>query len=370
VRALLRILLVILGLGFGLGATSTPSLAGSPSAHATVADPWSLDGTDRPEVPADWGTVTGDYVRIHHHPDDHGVAMLLARHAATSVPAFADRLDVPSGGVMDVYLAHTDAQFAAMQPGASPDWADGTAWPLRGLIFLRTPTIRRGASEALETVLDHEVVHVLMGRAFKGRPVPRWLQEGVAQVYARQYSSATTDALAAGLLGHGLMPMEDLATGFPADPVRARLAYAQSADLVAWLQNTYGPATIPTLVRSLAHGDGFGAAVHQSTGQYVDQVDRAWRGRLASSGLWLRPLTSQTTLLAVGAVVLVIGGLGVRRRTRVRLDRMDAEERSRDAVARAMGMAEEPGPWQHPVPPVTDGYRWPPEPRGPSDWVH
>lgn len=342
-RALLPALLAL------LLSLLAPAWGGSPSMRAATVDVAALAAEPLPALPADFRTIEGVYARVHHHPEDRGVALLLARHAGRSVPDFADRLQAPVGGELDIVLAHTQEQFETLQPGAPPHWADGTAWPHRGLIYLRSPDLRPGTDEPLTTVLDHEIVHVLLGRAFGGKPVPRWLQEGVAQVYARQYTAATTDTLASGLLGRDLMTLQDLATGFPADPLRARLAYAQSADLVAWLQNEHGPETIPVLAREIAQGRGFGAAVRQATGQSVDEIDQAWRSRLTSSGLWLKPLVSDTMMFSVGAVVLVIGGAGVLRRRKRRLDELEAEERAREAVARSMGLSPEGLPWDHPL---------------------
>ncbi|RME25446.1 MAG: hypothetical protein D6798_08920 [Deltaproteobacteria bacterium] len=309
-----------------------------------------------PALPDDFQTVEGVWLRVHHAPGDRAVALLLARHGARSVPDFAERLSVPAGGPIDVVLAHTQQQFDSLQPGAPPDWADGTAWPRQGLIFLRSPGIRPGTEEPLTTVLDHEIVHVLLGRVFRGEPVPRWLQEGIAQVYARQYTQATTDTLASGLLGRDLMRMEDLATGFPSDPLRARLAYAQSADLVAWLQNEYGPDTVPSIARALARGEGFGAAVRSATGESVDAIDAAWRARLTGSGLWLKPLVSDTVLFTIGAMVLVVGGVGVMRRRR------------RTLARHGTGAPPVPiGPWNHPTA-DRDGYLEPPA--HPTPLVH
>lgn len=359
-RSLLLTLALALGSSSSLAQDELERPAG-PSMSEEKVDPWALQGQDRPPLPEGWQTMEGAYLRLHHDPADRGVALLLARHAARSLPDFADRLGVPTGGVIDVYLARTQDQFEELQPGAPPHWADGTAWPLRGLIFLRSPELRPGTDEPLTTVLDHELVHVLMGRAFQGRPVPRWLQEGVAQVYARQYTAATTETLAAGLLGRDLMTLEDLATGFPADPARARLAYAQSADLVAWMQNEHGPQAIPTLVRELAQGAGFGAAVKAATGQRLSQVDADWRGRLQQSGLWFTPLVSDTMMFSAAAVLLLVGGVGVRRRSRRKLEAMEAEERVRDELAAALGPAPEPEWWAHPQPPRADEGR---------TWVH
>ena len=60
----------------------------------------------------------------------------------------AKRLGVPMGRPVDVYLAPDEATFRSLQPGTIPDWADGTAWPTRGLVYLRSPRIRAGTASS------------------------------------------------------------------------------------------------------------------------------------------------------------------------------------------------------------------------------
>lgn len=351
--AWLRLLLVAL----------LPALAPAAWASAGMREPRDGDRLlveAQPSLPAGFLRVEGTWARVHHHPDDAALALDLARHAAESVPSFAQRLGVSPGGPIEIVLAHTQAQFRELQPGAIPDWADGTAWPAQGLVFLRASRIRVGTDEPLSVVLDHELIHVLLGRAFGDQPVPRWLQEGLAQVWARQYTAQTTQALAQGLLGRDLVPLGDLAYGFPADPVRARLAYAQSADFVAWLQNEHGPQTIPVVVEQLRRGASFGAAMVEATGLSVAELDRRWRGRLEGSGLWLTPMLGESMFLGLGSFVLLFGGGFVLRDRRRRLRRMAEREAAEEALAAAL--SSEPGPeaWDfpHPQPPSAERRPW------------
>jgi len=225
----------------------------------------------------------------------------------------------------------------------------------------------------MDQVLDHEIVHVLLGRAFGPRPVPHWLQEGMAQLLAREYTEATTNALARGLLGDSLISLDGLSAGFPADPVRAQLAYAQSADLVAYIRNRWGQEAIQTLVHELAGGHSFHAAIHTATGQTVEQVDAAWRGHLDQSYLWLRPLVSETALFGLAAVIFVGGGVLALRRRRRRLKAWADEEAEMDAFAseleRRLQEAPRAGqPTAHAGSPGST-WVWPPPP-GSADQVH
>src|SRR6185436_554557 len=244
--------------------------AAIPTMSQDRSEPVEVDRAFVPEVPADW----------------------IARTAP--------------GGIVDVYLAPDEATFRSLQPGTIPDWADGTAWPTRGLVYLRSPRIRAGTASDLTQVFDHEMVHVLLGRAFAPKPVPQWLQEGVAQFVAGEYTTRHLQAIRTGMLGGKLLSLPELTGPFPADPVRASLAYAQSADLVAYIVGHYGEDALGTLVQEMSHGTSFGRALRLATGIGPTELDQAWRERLGQSPLWVRAVASDTMLMTAGAVFLLL----------------------------------------------------------------
>ena len=349
--------LLALWLAFS-SAASAASPDGRPGFSAmvevTVADALLAP----PTVPDHWVRESGPYADLVGDERDRAVLRRLSRHLEGSLPRLAGKLGVPAVAGLHVYLAPDAASFESLQPGAPPDWADGTAWPQRGLIFLRAPRLRAGTATPLEVVLDHEVVHVLLGKAFGARPVPRWLQEGVAKVMANEYSPGMTDALASGLLGDSLIPLDRLVAGFPDDPVRAQLAYAQSADLVAFLRNRWGDEGLQVLIANMSAGHGFGPSLLAATGLSTNQLEEAWLGRLTSSPLWLKPLASDGFILGVGALIFVGGGTLALRRRRQQLDRMQAEDDVRDALYARYHQQLATG-WRDPVdgPPVSPELR-------------
>ncbi len=311
------------------------SASAAPSMRA-LAESTEIPRAEAPEVPADWVTVPSPMADVYAAPRDRGTALRLSRHIAARLPQLAYELDLPVGNRIHVVLAPTQDLFHSLQPGSLPDWADGTAWPHRGLIFLRAPRLRGAASDSLETVLEHEIVHILIGRAFGSRPVPRWLQEGVAQLKSGEYTAETTATLARGILGDNLMSLHELSRGFPANALRAQLAYAQSADFVAFIQNTYGEEAINTVIREMASGERFGASLRIATGTYVDDLDVAWRARLQSSPLGLSPLFSEGVWWGLGALLVPVAWLAVRRRNRRKLERWSREELLEDALYRTL----------------------------------
>ncbi len=287
-----------------------------------------------PSLPAgtEWVEHTTPYATVYAGKADEAVSLHLTRYTADSLPRLAQEMGLAIGNRVHIYIAPDQDTFLTMQPGVPPAWADGTAWPHRGLVFLRSPRIRGGTADPLEQVLDHELAHILLGRAFGARRPPRWLQEGVAQLVAREYTPALTDRIGQGMFGDNLLHLDDLVTGFPTDPLRARLAYAQSADLVAYIKSRFGDDSIHVIIREMAAGRAYGAAIRAATGMGSQELDQAWRAELGTSPLWLRPMVSDTMILtAAGLVFIVLGAASLHRR-RLRMAELIAEEAREDAL--------------------------------------
>jgi len=296
-----------------------------------------------PAVPADWERVSAVYLEVYGAPDSLPVLLDLSRHGSRSLPALADLLGVAIGRTVHVVVAPTQEAFFDLQPGNAPEWADGTAYPSLGHIYLRRPAIR-GPQRPLHVVFDHELVHILLGRAFAPQHPPAWLQEGIAQVFAGEYGPDTTREIARGAAGPGLFTLEQLTLGFPSDPRAAQLAYAQSADFIAWMRVEYGDEALRVVVAEMRGGADVRGAIRVATGSFLEEVDSAWRGRVerGRSDLWLSVFSSGDIWWAIAALLAGIGLLAARWRIRRRMARMARQERIRDALLRALWHREDP----------------------------
>ncbi len=312
-----------------LPAWAGPSMGALPDAVVIVrAEP--------PPTPTDWVNIPSPLADVHAAPRDRSTALRLSRHIAAILPDLATDLALPVGARIHVVVAPTQAEFHSLQPGRLPDWADGTAWPHRGWIYLRAPRLRGHTTEPLEQVLKHELVHVLLGRAFGTKPVPRWLQEGLAQLKSGEFSAETTQTLAMGTLGDNLLSLRELSRSFPKNALRAHLAYAQSADFVAYIQNTYGKKALNVLIHKMAEGETFSSSVRIATGDTVDDIDVAWRSRLQESPFQFAPLMNEGMWWGLGAMLVPLAWFAVRRRNRKKIARWKREEILEDALYRTI----------------------------------
>ena len=296
-----------------------------------------LDPIPIPETPEDWLVAHGSGVVVSGPGKVMGLLDELAAYGSTRVAELSRDLKVPLGERLHVYVAEDQDQFMSLQPGRPPSWADGTAWPVRGIIFLRAPRARNPGSRPIKQVLDHELVHVLLGRAFYPEHPPRWLQEGYAQVFANEVDADTVRVLlAAGATG-SVPTLASLTEGFPADAYRAQVAYAASAHFVQWLDRAHGVGTTVAVAGRMSAGERTAeAALQEVTGKPADELERAWRASLPQGPLrWMR-LFSEDVLFAVGAILAF--GFGAFRWVRRRRQMAEWSKDERDLRALVVGV--------------------------------
>ena len=158
------------------------------------------------------------------------VAHELMRHAHTAILRIAT-ISV-HGGSMQIYLANTqadpkDAALRTTRLGRRNRLTEN------GWISLRSPRIRSGLAEPLHQVLDHEIVHILLGRALHTTLSP--------MVARRSHKLLLVYPNKVDQLGIFAEPMSfGTRQRISADALRARMAYASR---LVWLL-TYSKHTV------------------------------------------------------------------------------------------------------------------------------
>lgn len=357
---------ILLSLLLSLRLVLAPALADTPPAPAISAPAISAPAISaRAPLPEGWITAEGPWLRVHAAPGDQRVADRLVAAGSRQLPELSARLGLPVGAPVEVYVAPTEQAFRTLQPGATPDWADGTAWPRQGLVFLRSPAIRSGTAAPLEQVLMHELAHVLVGRAFVKPPgergpgdPPRWLQEGVALYLAGEVTADRQELLRRQLPG-ALLSFAQLDEGFPDDPLTAQLAYAQSGDLIGMIAAERGEAAIGVLIRELAAGEPMPVALRRATGESPVRLEDRWRARWSDP--WQKiPSLGELALYAAGIGAMGIALWRLRRRQARILARWEQEEALEARYLQSRGSQKQSWeqPWDPPARPQGRRVRW------------
>jgi hypothetical protein len=218
-----------------------------------------------------------------------------------------------------------------LAPEGSPEalrvgsWVSGYALGAAGPVVLlaeRGPTY---PDRSLEALLHHEVTHVLIDRAARGQPVPRWFHEGVAMAAARAWNLEDRTRLAYQTLAGEPVRLAELDRWF-SDPGRVSAAYAVAGAFVRDLLRRHGQTVTGKILARLARGERFPAAYFAATGETLGAAEEQfWR----THGGWRRwvPFLTSSVALWMLVTTLALVAIWYRRRRDAELHaRWEAEE--------------------------------------------
>ena len=167
----------------------------------------------------------------------------------------------------------------------TPSWISGFADARRSLVVLFPERTRLYPTDSLEALLQHEVAHVLVSRAARGRPVPRWFNEGLALAAERTVGFEDRSRVAWTRIRHGEISLSELERLFAGGQAASQRAYAVASALVRDLLQRHGEASAGRILARLGRDQPFDRAFEEATGESLAAaVGRFWGSRPA----WIR----------------------------------------------------------------------------------
>jgi hypothetical protein len=207
-----------------------------------------------------------------------------------------------------------------------PAWIAGYTVGGIGPIVLFPDRALAYPHDSLEDVLHHEVAHVLIARAARGRPLPRWFNEGAAMAAEHTWGLADDTRVSWDLLWRNPVPLSALDEMFREGPDENRRAYALSGALVHDLLERAGPMAVARVLAGIASGASFGSSFADVAGEPPEQAAASlWQRRT----VWVRwvPLLTSSGVLWMGVTLLALYAIRRRRQRRAELRRKwEAEE--------------------------------------------
>ena len=226
-----------------------------------------------------------------------------------------------AGPPIRVILAPARSELAR----STPRWIGGFAVASAETLVLFPGRAPSYPHNSLDAVLQHEVAHILIGRAAQGRYVPRWFNEGLAMAAERTWALEDTTRLAWEVVWGGRVPVAELDPLFEGDRRATARAYALSSAFVRDLLQTYGPASAGRILSHVARGRTFEAAFYEATGDPLGVAqDAFW----LDQRLWERwiPWLTQPFTLWTTVTLLALYAIWIHRRKRAAQRRKWDEE--------------------------------------------
>lgn len=145
-----------------------------------------------------------------------------------------------------------------------PAWSKGFSVSHLSGVHWRAIVSYKGQEGFLETILPHEIGHLILHDFLGQRRAPVWFDEGVAQL-GEEHNSDEERAVVARLAAGGkTIPLAFL-EGYPLGPstnqVQVAIFYAESLYILDFLIKTYGKDAFQQLCRQLRDGRSFEEAL-------------------------------------------------------------------------------------------------------------
>ncbi|MDE2027352.1 MAG: hypothetical protein KGK03_02440 [Candidatus Omnitrophica bacterium] len=168
-------------------------------------------------------------------------------------------------------------QAAYVRLTGKPAWSGGFASEHSRLFKTRVIVSYKGQPNFINVILPHEITHLILHDFIGfGRPVPRFFDEGVAQLEQKDDSLQHMDVMARMILEGKIIPLSDLPDfdlmAHQNDPQIVSIFYVESLYIVDFLVKTYGKDSFKELCRHLRDGEDFRQALKSSYYPTLDSM--------------------------------------------------------------------------------------------------
>jgi hypothetical protein len=186
------------------------------------------------------------------------------------------------------------------------------AVPKKGLIVIDYSKMKIHPF-TVESLLKHELCHLLLHQYIKEDSLPKWLDEGIAQWVSNGIAEIIMDnrksVLDKAILTGRNIPIRYLVDRFPEDKESLLLAYEESKSFVEYIRNNYGDEGIRRVLESLKDGKGIHEAIQEELSISLVRLEKEWLKDYNKWINWFKFLSSNLyeILFFLAALITILG---------------------------------------------------------------
>jgi hypothetical protein len=249
-----------------------------------------------------WRQLSRPGLSVYWTGDDPGLGQLAMDVVIETIPALQSLVPASAGTEIRLYVYPSSADLRSALRLTGLDWVGAHADPELGVLMVTAVNARTAATDLRQSI-PHELVHFLLYHAVGSNydDLPKWFNEGLATFMEPVTNPGYEVLLQEAVADEATIPFAELCTSFPEVEERALLAYAQSASLIAYIQDRYGNRKLVELVDAFADGAGCQSGVSRVLRTNLVDLERTWLGSqqaqsplaqyLSQHGLWLMLLS-------------------------------------------------------------------------------
>jgi hypothetical protein len=246
-----------------------------------------------PDNRYDWNTLTDDRVTLYWYEGDDAFGQALFERATSALDTLQEDIGIGLERPIKVFIYGSHKDLLAAISSNAQEWTGGQAFTEHGVVVIGiAPRQLDWGLNAMTHEMTHLVIHQATDNPYGD--LPRWLDEGIA-VYNENRDELDEDfrpIFDRAVANDSLMTLRTLSSPFPADPLKANLAYGQSGAVVKYIVDEFGSDAMGDLLDVFAEGALYDEALVEVLGVDTDGLDNQFR---SSVGLPPLPAAGATT---------------------------------------------------------------------------
>lgn len=262
-------------------------------------------------------------VTVYFHAENKMIASLVLERAGASVDTTAAVLGLHRVRPITVIIVRSDDEFNRLTGGFVPEWSAGAALPQQAVICIKSGSAVEEAE--IVRIVRHETAHVLLAQALHNGSVPRWFDEGFAEMTMPagvQDLMIRLQSFSAG----STIDLDEVDNMLTFQRDKAGLAYCQSRAAVEFLLERFGDSSIRDIVGRIAAGSDFETAFSSTTGMAVGAFQTEWLAAMKSRYRWGILVQMPALFALLMAVGFTAAYIASRRRAALKRREWDEEE--------------------------------------------
>ncbi len=183
---------------------------------------------------------------------------------------------------------------------------------------------------SMETIMKHELCHLLLHHHIREANLPKWLDEGVCQWVSDGMSeiimTRKQSVLEEAILSGQYISIRALTGRFPRDERYLVLAYEESKSLVEYMISSFGEEAVLSVLNYLQEGADVDEALWRGLSISLNELESRWHHYLKRRITWVTYLINHLyeILFFLAAIAMIYGF--VRRLMKKRAYRDEEEE--------------------------------------------
>ncbi|MBN2543647.1 hypothetical protein JXI42_12345 [bacterium] len=188
-------------------------------------------------------------------------------------------------GKITIKVVESDKEFYDYMGDGFPDWGVGVALPDENAIVMKSPDLYNYPHE-FDEVLTHEMGHLLLHQKLNGADIPRWFDEGFAQMVSTSWSLQQMTTMTLAVWGNNIIPLDHLETVNQFDQAKAKLAYTESFSTVLYIYQKAGKTGFNKFLETIHLNSDFERGFYAATGYTIKKFSELWQNDIKNKYHW------------------------------------------------------------------------------------